>query len=74
MKINLVKAGTTYLSNLCAGDVFRTVDDEDRYYVKTDGIYGETPTAVNLETGTLYDFLPDTTRVIFKKATLNVED
>ena len=73
MKINMVKVGTTYLSNLCAGDVFRTVDDEDKYYVKTDGIEDELPTAVNLETGTLYN-MPDYTKVIFKKATVNIEE
>lgn len=73
MKINLVKAGTTYLSNLCAGDVFQIPDYEDRYFMKTNGAYDETLIAIDLKTGTLYD-LPYTTKVIFKKASLNVEE
>lgn len=70
MKINLIKAGTTYLSNLCAGDVFQVPYYGDRYFIKTDDGMS---TAINLETGALYN-MPDTTKVIFKKAILNVEE
>lgn len=73
MKIKLVKAETTYLSSLCAGDVFQTADYENRYFMKTDGVEDETPTAINLETGAFYD-MPGTTRVIFKNAILNIEE
>lgn len=74
MKINLVKAGTTYLGDLCAGNVFQTVDGfKDKYFMKTDGTYDDTPTVIDLETGALYD-MPDTIKVIFKKAVVNVEE
>lgn len=73
MKINLVKAETTYLSSLCAGDVFQTVNYKNRYFMKTDGSEDETPTVIDVETGALYD-MPDTTKVIFKKAILNIEE
>lgn len=73
MKINLIKVETTYLSSLCAGDVFQTVNYKNRYFMKTDGIEDETPTVIDLETGTLYDML-DTTEVILKNAILNIEE
>lgn len=78
MKINLVKAETTYLSSLCAGDVFQTANYKNRYFMKTDGIEtdgieDETLTVIDLETGALYD-MPDTTEVILKKAILNIEE
>lgn len=41
--------------------------------MKTDGTYGDTPTVIDLETGALYD-MPDTIKVIFKKAVVNVEE
>lgn len=71
MKINLVKAETTYLSSLCAGDIFQITDSyRDKYFMKTDD---ERTTAIDLKTGALYD-LPYTTKVIFKRATLNIEE
>lgn len=73
MKIKLVKAETTYLYNLRVGDVFQTADYENRYFMKTDGVKNEQPTAINLETGAFYD-MPGTTKVIFKKAILNIEE
>ena len=72
MKINLVKAEMTYLSSLCAGDVFQTAVYGNKYFMKADGSEDEMSTAIDLETGVLYD-MPNTTKVIFKKAILNVE-
>lgn len=73
MKINLVKTETTYLYSLRAGDVFQTANYKNRYFMKTDGIEDETLTVIDLETGALYD-MPDTTKVILKKAILNIEE
>lgn len=73
MKINLVKAETTYLNSLCAGDVFQTANYKNRYFMKTDGSEDETPTVIDVETGAFYD-MPGTTRVIFKNAILNIEE
>ena len=73
MKINLVKAEMTYFYSLRAGDVFQTADYENKYFMKTNGIEDQGPIAIDLETGILYD-MPNTTKVIFKKAILNIEE
>lgn len=70
----MVKVVAACLGDLCAGDIFQITDSyRDKYFMKTDGTENETPTAIDLKTGALYD-LPYTTKVIFKKAILNVEE
>lgn len=66
----MVKVVAACLGDLCAGDIFQITDSyRDKYFMKTDD---ERTTAIDLKTGALYD-LPYTTKVIFKRAILNVE-
>lgn len=67
----MVKVVAACLGDLCAGDIFQITDSyRDKYFMKTDD---ERTTAIDLKTGALYD-LPYTTKVIFKRATLNIEE
>lgn len=67
----MVKVVAACLGDLCAGDIFQITDSyRDKYFMKTDD---ERTTAIDLKTGMLYD-LPYTTKVIFKRAILNVEE
>ena len=67
----MIKVVAACLGDLSAGDIFQITDSyRDKYFMKTDD---EKTTAIDLKTGMLYD-LPYTTKVIFKRAILNVEE
>lgn len=67
----MIKVVAACLGDLSAGDIFQITDSyRDKYFMKTDD---ERTTAIDLKTGMLYD-LPYTTKVIFKRAILNVEE